>query len=97
MRECGRRGAADKNADGLWHGLSRFLPRMTRRKNASDVTAAVKHMLRICLKGAALVIKSAVSPGIIDHFVSLAIRGIGKWFYSYTDLNAYRNLKGYDE
>lgn len=54
-------------------------------------------MLRICLKGAALVIKSAVSPGIIDHFVYLAIRGIGKWFYSYTDLNAYRNLKGYDE
>ena len=43
--------------------------KITKRVDASFVITAVKEVLRVCVKGAIVVIESTISPGTIDRFV----------------------------
>ena len=49
----------------------------TKKIDACYVNAAVKEIMRVCPKGATVVIESTVSPGTIDRFVRPIIEGNG--------------------
>ena len=49
----------------------------SKRVDASFVCAAVRQVLKVCPKGAAIVIESTVSPGTIDRFVRPIITEAG--------------------
>ena len=51
--------------------------KFSKKVNPSYVIAAVKDVLKICPKGAILVIESTVSPGTIDKFVRPVIQELG--------------------
>ena len=49
----------------------------TKKIDACYVNAAVKEIMRVCPKGATVVIESTVSPGTIDRFVRPIIEANG--------------------
>lgn len=49
----------------------------TKKVDAGYVVAAVKDVLKVCPKGATIVIESTVSPGTIDHYVRPVIEEAG--------------------
>ena len=51
--------------------------KFTKKIDACYVNSAVKEILRICPRGAIIVIESTVSPGTIDRFVRPAIESCG--------------------
>lgn len=51
--------------------------KFTKKVDACYVNAAIKEIMRICPKGATVVIESTVSPGTIDKFVRPIIRENG--------------------
>lgn len=51
--------------------------KFSKKVDACYVVAAVKEVMKVCLKGATVVIESTVSPGTIDRFVRPAIEEAG--------------------
>ena len=51
--------------------------KFSKKVDACYVVAAVKEVMKVCRKGAIVVIESTVSPGTIDRFVRPAIEEVG--------------------
>jgi UDP-N-acetyl-D-mannosaminuronic acid dehydrogenase len=51
--------------------------KFSKKIDPSYVISAIKDVIKVCLKGATIVIESTVSPGTIDRFVRPAIEGEG--------------------
>lgn len=51
--------------------------KFSKKVDACYVTAAVKDVLKVCPKGATLVIESTISPGTIDKYVRPEIKSLG--------------------
>jgi UDP-N-acetyl-D-mannosaminuronic acid dehydrogenase len=51
--------------------------KFSKKVDASYVVAAVKEVMKVCLKGSVVVVESTVSPGTIDRFVRPVIESNG--------------------
>lgn len=66
--------------------------KFSKKVDACYVVEAVKDVMKVCPKGATVVIESTVSPGTIDKFVRPIIEGNG--FVIGEDINLVHALKG---